>query len=78
MYGAGTICGINKTTIYLPPDLKAALAREARTRGIPEAEVIRQALAASLRRVTPRGGLFASDQAFADRVDELLPGFGDR
>ncbi len=75
--GAGTIYGMTKTTIYLPEDLKDAVAREARQRGIPEAELIRQAIASALRRPTPRGGLFASTP-FAHRVDELMVGFGDR
>lgn len=77
MDGAGTIYGMNKTTIYLPDDLKDAVAREARQRGIPEAEVIRQAIASALSRPTPRGGLFATTP-FAERADELMKGFGDR
>lgn len=67
-----------KTTLYLPPDLKEAVAREARRRGIAEAEVIREAIAVAVSRPTPRAGLFASDGAFADRADDLLAGFGDR
>jgi hypothetical protein len=69
---------MNKTTVYLPADLKEAVAREARLRGIAEAEVIREAIATALRRPVPRGGLFASDAPFADRADELLSGFGER
>jgi hypothetical protein len=69
---------MTKTTIYLPADLKEAVAREARQRGIPEAEVIRRAIAAAVRRPAPRGGLFASAEPFADRADELLSGFGER
>jgi predicted transcriptional regulator len=68
---------MTKTTVYLPADLKEAVAREARQRGIPEAEIIRQAIAAALRRPAPRGGLFSS-AAFAERADELLAGFGNR
>lgn len=68
---------MTKTTVYLPSDQKEAVAREARLRGISEAELIRQAVAAALRRPTPRGGLFAS-AAFAQRADELMAGFGER
>lgn len=68
---------MTKTTVYLPADMKDAVARAARHRGIPEAEVIRQAISAALRRPAPRSGLFASD-AFAQRADELMAGFGER
>jgi hypothetical protein len=66
-----------KTTVYLPDELKARIEREARRRGIAEAEVIRTAIESGLSRPAPRGGLFAADP-FADRVDELLPGFGEQ
>jgi hypothetical protein len=69
---------MNKTTIYLPGELKKAVAREARQRGITEAEVIREAIAAALTRPIPRGGLFASGQPFAHHAEELLSGFGER
>jgi Ribbon-helix-helix protein, copG family len=69
---------MEKTTVYLPEALKAAVTREARRRGVPEAEVIRSAIAAAVSRPRPRAGLFASDDPFADRVDELLAGFGER
>lgn len=64
--------------MYLPDDLKAAVAREAGQRGVPEAEVIREAIAAAVRRPQPQPGLFESEQPIAARVDELLAGFGDR
>ena len=51
---------------------------EARRRGVPEAEVIRNAIAAAVSRARRRAGLFASDEPFADRVEELLAGFGER
>ena len=66
-----------KTTIYLPDDLKASVAREARLRGASEAQVIRDAIAAAVARPRPRGG-FLDIEPFADRVDELLAGFGER
>ena len=69
---------MEKTTVYLPDDLKAAVAREARRRGVAEAEVIRSAIAAAVTRPEPHGGLFASAEPFAARVDELLVGFGER
>jgi metal-responsive CopG/Arc/MetJ family transcriptional regulator len=69
-----------KTTVYLPDDLHQAIKQVALARGIPEAEVIRQSLRASIseQRPRPRGGLFASGDPIADRVDELLTGFGER
>jgi hypothetical protein len=70
--------GMQKTTVYLPDDLKAAVTGEARRRGVAEAEVIRSAIAAAVRRPKPHGGLFASAKPLAERVDELLPGFGER
>lgn len=74
----GTVCGMVKTTLYLPDDLKAELAREASRRGESEAELIRQALRRELgsARPRPRGALFSGTEPIADRVDELLEGFG--
>jgi hypothetical protein len=69
---------MQKTTVYLPDDLKAALAREAALRGVAEAQVIRDALAAAVQRPRPRAGLFESSEPLARRVDELLTGFGER
>jgi hypothetical protein len=67
-----------KTTLYLPDDLKTELTREASRRGESEAEVIRQALRRELdaSRPRPRRGLFTGTEPIADRVDELLEGFG--
>lgn len=66
-----------KTTLYLPDDLKVEIQREARRRATSEAEVIRSALRAGLARPKPRGAVFDAPP-FADRVDELLEGFGQR
>jgi hypothetical protein len=66
-----------KTTLYLPDDLKAEIEREARRRHLPEAQVIREALAVGLSRPKPRRGLLDADP-FADSADELLAGFGER
>ena len=66
-----------KTTLYLPEALTAEVEREARRRGIAEAEVIRLALAAGLSRPSPRAGI-VDGPAIAEHVDELLEGFGTR
>lgn len=71
---------MEKTTLYLPDDLKAAVKRSAAQQGLSEAEVIRR----SIRQVVgdanprPRGGLFSSGQPIARRANELLAGFGER
>ncbi|MCV7193695.1 CopG family transcriptional regulator [Mycolicibacterium brumae] len=71
---------MDKTTIYLPDDLKAAVKRAAQKRGVSEAEVIRESIRSTVgsERPRPRGGLYASDEALSERVDELLDGFGQR
>ena len=74
----GTIYGMkHKTTVYLPDELKRALAREARRRGISEAQVIREAIANAVARPRPNAGILNAEP-FAERTDELLAGFGDR
>jgi Arc/MetJ-type ribon-helix-helix transcriptional regulator len=71
---------MEKTTLYLPPDLKAGIKCAARERGVSEAEVIRQSLRSALGRekVRPRGGLFASGAPIARQADQYLSGFGER
>ena len=71
--------GMDKTTVYLPADLKARVTAVARRKKIAEAEVIRDAIRAAVEpaRPSPTPALFAAE-AFADRVDDLLPGFGER
>jgi Ribbon-helix-helix protein, copG family len=71
---------VEKTTLYLPPDLKAAVKRVASERGISEAEVIRESLRSTVghRRPAPRGGLFASGAPIARLADQHLAGFGER
>lgn len=66
-----------KTTVYLPDELKAGIEREARRRGVAEAQVIRDALTEGLRRPQPRGPLFGAEP-FAARAEQLLEGFGER
>ena len=70
---------VEKTTVYLPADLKVALRRAARRRGVSEAEVIRAALTADVAtdRPRPSGSLFHGE-SISGQVDDLLAGFGDR
>jgi plasmid stability protein len=70
--------GMRRTTVYLPDDLKAALERRAAAEGRSEATLIREAIAARLKRpASPRIPLFASgDATLAERVDEELKDFG--
>jgi hypothetical protein len=71
---------MEKTTLYLPDDLKAAVKRAAALKQISEAEVIRESIRQAVGAVRPRphGGLFSSGQPIARRTDELLSGFGER
>jgi predicted transcriptional regulator len=73
---------MRKTTVYLPDDLKAQLARLANLTGQSEAELIREAvskLVSDAERPRPRGGIFDSHEGgLAARVDEALAGFGER
>jgi len=70
---------MDKTTVYLPPELKEAIRREARLRRVSEAEVIRDSIrsAVGVDRPRPRGGLFASGAPIAREVDQHLAGFGE-
>jgi hypothetical protein len=69
---------MHKTTVYLPDELKAALARAARERGCAEAALIRQAIEALTRgpeAPPPRLPLFrASGPPIAEEVDAFLDG----
>ena len=73
--------GMDKTTVYLPSELKAALATTARRRGVSEAELIREGIAlvtADEKPPRPRLPLFDSGRSdLAERFDELLKGFGE-
>jgi hypothetical protein len=71
---------MNKTTVYLPPDLKAAVERAARRRRVSEAEVIRDSIRSAVggERPRPRGALFASGAPIAREADRHLAGFGER
>jgi len=76
--GNGTIRLVERTTIYLPDDLKSAVKRAADQRGISEAEVIRDALRSVVagERPRPQGGLFSSGDPIARTADEHMPGHG--
>ena len=73
---------MEKTTVYLPDELKAALRRQARSTGRSEAELIREGIGlvtGTHRIAEPRLPLFASGKPdLAERADELLDGFGER
>jgi len=72
--------GMQKTTVYVPDELKHALERAAAARGCSEAELIREALRTVTARAAPprpRLPLFRSRRPrLAERVDEALAGFG--
>jgi hypothetical protein len=74
--------GMEKTTVYLPDELKRALRRTAQASGRSEAELIREGvgLVVGTHRVAePRLPLFESGHPdLAERADELLAGFGER
>ena len=70
--------GMQKTTVYLPDDLKQRLADEALIEQTSEAEIIRSAIEARVSRPKPRGGLFSSTEISSERVDEQMVGFGER
>lgn len=73
--------GMEKTTVYLPQDLKRALARIAAARGQSEAALIREALSAATARgkpPRPRLPLFQSGKpGLAERAEKALAGFGE-
>ena len=71
--------GMQKTTVYVPDDLKQALARTAAARGCSEAELIREALRAmTAAPPRPRLPLFNSRKPrLAENVDQALAGFGE-
>jgi hypothetical protein len=83
MYGKGG--AMQKTTVYLPDDLKAALERAAEAQGCSEADLIRKALRDLLARYEgppPRLPLFSSSNPIlarqvGDNRHEALAGFGE-
>ena len=73
--------GMHKTTVYVPRELKLALARAAAARRCSEATLIREALRSVTSGATPpkpRLPLFRSGKPrLAERADEALAGFGE-
>jgi hypothetical protein len=71
---------MEKTTVYLARDLKAAVRRAARRRGVSEAEVIRDSIrmAVGSDKPRPRGALYSGREPIANRVDALMDDFGER
>lgn len=74
---------MKKTTLYLSDELKRKVEFVARKQGRSEADVIRAAIEAAVGSSAPRPRIPLSDRGFADptiaeRVDELLDGFGER
>jgi metal-responsive CopG/Arc/MetJ family transcriptional regulator len=67
---------MERTTIYLPKALHAQLAEAARQRGRPQAQLIREALAAYLvdqKRPRPTTiGMFAVSTVSSDSIEEWL------
>lgn len=74
--------GMDKTTVYLPRELKDALRRAAQRRNTSEADLIRQGVALVTGEPEPRRPrlpLFESGQPeLARNVDVALRGFGER
>jgi hypothetical protein len=73
--------GMEKTTIYVPKDLKRAMGRLAAERGVTEAEIVREALRTLTARAAPprpRLPLFKSGKPdLAEQLDRALVGFGE-
>ena len=71
---------MQKTTVYIPEDVKRALGQAAAVRGVSEAELIREALRALTAQAAhprPRLPMFKSGKPrLAERVEEALSGFG--
>ena len=73
---------MTKTTVYLPRELKRALARAARLRGSSEAALLREAVARLVTETdapSPKLPLFrATGPSIAEDIDRALDGFGRR
>ena len=71
---------MKKTSVYLPDDLKRALARVATARGLSEAELLREAVStitAATETPVPRLPLFrGKGPSIAGDIDKALKGFG--
>ncbi|MHB8262837.1 MAG: ribbon-helix-helix domain-containing protein [Acidimicrobiales bacterium] len=73
---------MNKTTVYLPGEIKQALSGVASTSGRSEADLIREAVTTLVYNAhcpRPRGALFAGDgPSLSEHTEEALAGFADR
>ena len=73
---------MDKTTVYLPEELKAELMRVAAQTGRSTADLIREGIQLAIARCqppAPQSGIFESgDPHLSKRVDELLSSFGMR
>jgi plasmid stability protein len=72
---------MQKTTVYVPDELKAALERKAAETGRSEADLIREGIRAAVEERTPPEptiGIYVSaDPHFAECADDHLAGFGE-
>jgi Ribbon-helix-helix protein, copG family len=68
---------VQKTTVYLPDDLKRDLEALAARNATSEAELIREAIRRRVAPVKARGGLFSDPDFDPTRTDEYLAGFGE-
>jgi hypothetical protein len=72
---------MQKTTVYIPADVKRALGELALARGVSEANLIREALrkvTSEARPPRPRLPLFKSGKPrLAEQIDDELAGFGE-
>ena len=73
---------MQKTTVYLPDDLKRAIETKARSQGVSEAQVIREAIegatAAYRNPPKPRVAYAHGPGDVIDRWDEYMEGFSQR
>ena len=72
---------MKKTTLYLPDDLKELIEEAATHTKRSEADVIREAIASGVRRLpplprVPLPGVRLGDPTIAERVADLMDGFG--
>ena len=76
----GRLYGMQKTTVYLPDELKATLGRLAEQTGRTEADLIREGISLAIQRHTPQTPtipiLVSEDPSFAEHADDHLRGFG--
>lgn len=75
----GTVYAMKRTTIYLTDDLQAQLEQASRLSGRSKAELIRQGVHEVVASIRPRPRVplfFPGHGGLAERVDELLEGFG--